>query len=283
MLLKNKNLGILIGETRVEVSTERKSTANVLPYLAEIDRRKAYLEYDCESMIKFCTKEFKYSETAAIRRIKAARLLREVPTIHSAIAEGKLNLTTLSIASDFFKGEKIKSAEQKKSIIKNLENKSTRDVEKLLFEKSSPDSNFRRKSRLKRVSATDWELTVTITDKLKTSLDRIREIKSHSIQNFEDLITIMAAQTLKNLEPKPATRQPIAITPARVATPAQKRYLLHQANCQCEYINPKTNQRCESTSYLEADHIKSVQQGGKTALTNLQILCRNHNQWRRNQ
>ena len=280
MLLKNKNLEILIGETRVEVSTERKSTAKVLPYLAEIDRRKAYLEYDCESMIIFCTQEFKYSETAAIRRIKAARLLRDVPTIYSAIIEGKLNLTTLSIASDFFKGEKINNPEQKRSIIINLQNKSSRDVEKLLFEKSSPDSNFRRKSRLKRVSATDWELTVTITEKLKTSLDRIRNLKSHSIQNYEDLITIMVAQTLKNLEPKPATRQPIAITPARIATPAQKRHLLTQANCRCEYINPKTSQRCQSTRYLEADHIKPAQQGGKTALNNLRILCRNHNQWR---
>ena len=104
MFLENIKTQILVGETILATTTERKSTLNVLPYLAEIDRRKAYLEYDCESMIKFCTKEFKYSETAAIRRVKAARLLRDVPSILPALKEGKLNLTTLSIASDFFKG-----------------------------------------------------------------------------------------------------------------------------------------------------------------------------------
>ena len=266
--------------TRSNVSNERGATATVLPCLEEIDRRKIYLEHDCESMLKFCTKELCYSETAAIRRIKSARLLRDVPTLLPAIAAGKLTLSNLSLATEFFKGEKIKNPAQKKSIIENLQGKSSREAEKLLFAQATPDSNFRRKSRIKRVSATDWELTVTITNELKTSFDKIRELKSHSIQNFEDLLTIMATQTLKNLEPKPSVRKPTAITTARVATPTQKRHLLHQANCQCEYINPKTQQRCQATHYLEADHIIPAAKNGKTELKNLRILCRAHNQWR---
>ena len=57
------------------VEKERKAKEGVLPYLAEIERRKLYLEYGCKDMIEFCVKEFSYSEDAAISRVKKARKL----------------------------------------------------------------------------------------------------------------------------------------------------------------------------------------------------------------
>ena len=105
-------------------------------------------------------------------------------------------------------------------------------------------------------------------------------MKSHAIHNYEDLLNLMAVTTLETLEKKVAASKPRKLEySGRAPTPAGKNYLLKKAENRCEFID-KTGKRCECANYLEADHIKPYAKGGKTELTNLRILCRNHNQRR---
>lgn len=56
-----------------------------------------------------------------------------------------------------------------------------------------------------------------------------------------------------------------------------KRDLLKKANNCCEYINPKTNQRCNSKYKLQSDHIQPWSKGGSNNPDNLRVLCQTHN------
>ena len=55
------------------VDQDRRATATMLAYIAEIDRRKLYLEQAFPSMFAFCTKRFHMSEAIAAKRIRAGR------------------------------------------------------------------------------------------------------------------------------------------------------------------------------------------------------------------
>ena len=56
------------------VDKDRRDTATMLAYIAEIDRRKLYLEHAFPSMFAFCTQRFHMSEAIAAKRIRAGRM-----------------------------------------------------------------------------------------------------------------------------------------------------------------------------------------------------------------
>lgn len=264
---------VLVENTTKLVMLKIKTTAEILKYLEEIERRKLFADYGHPSMIQFCIKELKYSEGSAYRRLQSARLLRQVPEILPLISSGQLSVTNTAKASDFFKAEKISDHDAKKDIIRGLLGKTTSEAEAKLLSISSPNSNFRRKNILRKATPNDWDLNVTISNELKEKLIHIKNIKSHSVKNFEDLIYFLADTTLKEISKDKNPRKLEA--KSRCATLAQK-----NAGHRCEHINQKSGQRCQGPSFLQADHIHSYAYGGKTSLFNMRILCSAHNQMR---
>jgi hypothetical protein len=64
----------LLREFSALVEKDRRDTATLLAYIAEIDRRKLYLEHACPSMFAFCTERFHMSEAVAARRCRAGKM-----------------------------------------------------------------------------------------------------------------------------------------------------------------------------------------------------------------
>jgi 5-methylcytosine-specific restriction endonuclease McrA len=85
----------LLRDLAALVAQDRCTTAAMLAHLAEVDARRLYLPAAYPSMYAWCTGELRLSEDAAFRRIRAARTAREFPTIFAALADGRLNLSTL--------------------------------------------------------------------------------------------------------------------------------------------------------------------------------------------
>ena len=56
---------LLHGFSRL-VDQDRQNTASLIAYIAEIDRRKLYLEHACSSMFTFCTERFGMSEAVTL-------------------------------------------------------------------------------------------------------------------------------------------------------------------------------------------------------------------------
>src|SRR4051812_617587 len=67
--------------------------ADLLAHLGEVERRGIHRLRACASLYSYCIYELRMSEDAAYRRAKAARLVREYPELHDAVAKGEIHLT----------------------------------------------------------------------------------------------------------------------------------------------------------------------------------------------
>ena len=74
---------------------ERLRLVTFLCYLAEMDRRRSFLELGYDSLFTYCTQALGYPNGSAFRRISAARLLVRFPVAAEYLADGRLNLSTL--------------------------------------------------------------------------------------------------------------------------------------------------------------------------------------------
>jgi hypothetical protein len=86
----------LINRLQLLCKGERRTTLSIILHLAEIDERRAYLPRGYWSLFDYCTRGLKYSESAAGRRIRAARCVRRFPEVYRLLSDGRMNLTVVS-------------------------------------------------------------------------------------------------------------------------------------------------------------------------------------------
>ena len=79
-LLSSVSDAQLLTQTLAAARAERAAMANVLRHLAEVDRRRLYLDQACSSLYSYCIERLGYSEDAALKRVRVARLIRRFPS-----------------------------------------------------------------------------------------------------------------------------------------------------------------------------------------------------------
>jgi hypothetical protein len=84
---------------------ERGSTAQLVAHLAEFDVRRLYLGAGYSSLFAYCSEVLRLSESAAYKRILAARAARRFPTIIDRLADGTLNLTSARLLAPHLTNE----------------------------------------------------------------------------------------------------------------------------------------------------------------------------------
>jgi hypothetical protein len=249
----------LLKDTSLLVSDERKINTQILWHLREIDRRKLYVEVKCNSLFDFCVKILKYSESQASRRVSGTRLLSDLPELSTHIEEGKLNLTQLNQASFFFRDEKITNSEEKAQILKKLENRTTRETERILHEH--------------RKEAVSRNVFLVVKEETKKKLDRIRDLKAHSCPDNDSLLGKMCEEVSKIWDPTLIKRHVSGSTDTRFIPKLIQAEVWQRDRGVCT--------KCQSTYALEFDHIKPSAMGGKSTVENLRLLCRACNQRQR--
>lgn len=75
---------------------ERLTTLEVLLHLVEIERRRLWFSMEYRSMFDYCVRRLHYSEGAANRRIRTARLIVRYPAVLDRLREGRLSLCVVS-------------------------------------------------------------------------------------------------------------------------------------------------------------------------------------------
>ena len=184
------------------VSSERKITNQVLACIGEIDRRKLYPVKGYTSLFDFLVKHFGYSPGAAMRRIDAARLLRELPETAQKFQEGTLTLsqaTQVQRASRELK--KIKkeslSTENKRELILQIENSTQKRTEQIIA--STLDLPFvpQQKETLHRDQSVT--LTITFTQEQIQILQKAQNMISHTVvsQDWAEALTYLARREVK--------------------------------------------------------------------------------------
>src|SRR6188508_3871535 len=84
---------------RVAVLVRRSNeiTAELLAYLAEVEKRGLHLREATGSLFAFCVERLHMSESWAGKRITAARTARRFPLILGMIARGEIHLTGVCV------------------------------------------------------------------------------------------------------------------------------------------------------------------------------------------
>ena len=249
------------------VETEKKTTADVLKYLSEVERRGLHLKEGYGSLYDFCIRALRYSEGEAYRRIHSARTLTKFPMIESLIENKELNLTTLSLLSPHL------TENNHIQLVKETKNLPTREVSKILAghfpEKTLP------KERIIALNKVDREIRFIGDEELETLLEQAKN-KRPSLTTKD----ILKAALKKYLEvSKPRDR-------VQTNTKARSRYVrvqiknevVQEARDQCTYTSP-SGIRCTEKRRLEFDHVFPWALGGSSDKDNIRLLCRAHNQY----
>jgi hypothetical protein len=271
------------------VREERRLLADILTHLKEVERCKLFADYRRTSLFDYAIKELGYSEDQAQRRIEAIRLLKDLPEIAPAIRDGRLTITNIAQANQFFRHTQPTRAERV-AFKTSIENKTKREVER---EIASRAPELPRTERTRATTASKSQLTLELPNETLEMISQLKGALSHKYPNMTtaELITLLARDKLSELGPEltaapsDAARPAPAGMPTTTATtagtnPKRSRHIprpirrtIHtQAQHKCA--------NCSSQHALEADHIRPFVQGGTHAPKNLRVLCRNCNQRR---
>ena len=119
----------LLHDLATLVTQDRRTTAELLAHIAEVDARKLYLPAAYPSMFAYCVGELRLSEEAAFKRIHAARTARKFPVIFDALAEGRLHLSAVILLAPHL------SPENAGELLSAATFKSKSEIEQLLAER----------------------------------------------------------------------------------------------------------------------------------------------------
>jgi hypothetical protein len=315
--LKKLSDEALLSLTKSKAQYERNLTLEIIDLLSEIQSRSLHVARGYSSLHEYCVKELKYSDGAAFRRIKAMKLVAQIPEVQRSIEQGKLSLTVASQAQVYFeakaKNDSPCSAGEKMEILRNIENKSRREVEKV-FSGLAPEI-IRVAEKVRPVSEDKVRLDLVVSAELHDKLEKLRILTSHRNANLTDLIEYLADRELSRRNPKnktspeklvdsgqgameasdPRTEEGQAlqqeigsgrfnlreeITPSkrrRYIPLSIRRHIWNRDGFRCTYVDVATGRRCEGTLSLQIDHIKPFSRGGANELENLRLLCAAHN------
>jgi 5-methylcytosine-specific restriction endonuclease McrA len=260
------------------VSKERKILSAVLSHLQIISDKHWYLDLGRKNLLEYCIKDLGYSESAAIRRIKALKLARQLPEVKSAIEAGKINLTQVAAAQSLFerRGQENRAAlapEFKIKLLDKIVGKSSMESENIIRH----ELDLPKKSRQVRIEV--GEETFSSWVKFKGSMIH----KNWSDEKLLAYLLVLAeekrlekftgAQALRH--PHCVSKNPRPSKNQRSVIASVKRAVYAQSEGFCQYPG------CQSTYALEIDHCRPIALNGSSTLENLQVLCRAHNQRRR--
>jgi hypothetical protein len=257
----------------------RKQELLVVHLMREADRRKIWAEMGYQSLMDYCVRSFKISETDFYRKRSILDTIREIPEIEAKILEGKLNTTSVSQAATFLKREakllnRPITTSEKRDVLFQLEGKSFREVQRELSphgDSSTAQNPYAAPTRIQRTYYSTPNLEMLIERAKKAFAPLLPPGADHAdllTKVFE--IALHAAGT--PLEPKTQDREPISET-IRLA-------VSRRDNFACAYVNPRTGLRCGSKHQLELNHITPYSRGGDDSIENLRLVCRTHNQHR---
>lgn len=107
---------------------ERKITIEVLLHLIEVEKRKIFAKAGFGSLFDYCTRALRYSESAAGRRIRAARCLRDYPIVLALLSAGEVSICSISAIAG------ILNWDNHEIILQAIRGKSKREIDRIVAE-----------------------------------------------------------------------------------------------------------------------------------------------------
>ncbi len=283
---------------------ERDLLVEFLVYLAELDRRRAYLELGFSSLFAFLTDYLGYTRSAAFRRTTAARLLARFPVVAEHLADGRLNLTTLVELRDVLDEERLpeilaraagRTEDQVKELVAALRPREA--PADLLCRLPVPVANSnqvpvapsppaRPAARFEPVSEELRVLRITVDRDFVADVEAARAALSHQLPgaSLQAVLHHCVKATLDDCErqrrgtgrahpeSEPPTRR------SRYVAAGVRDQIWRRDEGRCAFVGT-TGHRCNSTHLHEVHHIDSFARGGASTVANLALRCAQHNRF----
>ena len=252
------------------VDRERSVLADVLLHLAEVEERGLALGLGYPSLYRYAVEELGYSEAAAYRRIRVARLVRTRPEILDGIRSGELNLATATVIAPHLDAHPELAAKAK--------GKSKREVEREVARlcPSSPRCEY----SVRPVDGERLEVRATVPAEVGDKLEHAMELSRHAGREVGQVLSRALDLYIAEVEKKrfAVTKGRKARAPAdRATVPARvKREVYARDDGRCTFVGANGH-RCGEQGFLEFDHVTPVARGGKGSAANTRLLCRGHN------
>jgi hypothetical protein len=266
----------LVARVKEIATQEREATAELIRSLMEVETRRLHLRQGCPSLYVWCTEVIGLGEGAAYHRIEVARAARRVPQLADALAEGSLTLSSARVLAPHV------TPENWTEVIEQARHKSKREVERLVAGlHPQPEQPW----SYAHVSPGRVRLHVTISDTTCDKLRRAQELLRHASPDgdLEEVLDRGASLLIADLERRRfgatgAPRPPRPATPGSRHIPAWlRRAVVERDAGQCAFIGALG--RCPSRGLLEFHHREPHAVGGEVTLDNIELRCRQHNQY----
>jgi hypothetical protein len=194
----------LLDRIGVLVKSERRITRELLELIVELDKRKLHIDRGYCSLYDFLVRSYGYSQSGAHRRIQAAKLLAEVPGLSQKLDEGTVNLTTLTQLQCIVRQEERRTGEKvaptvKIDLVKKIEGKTSDESEREI-RKVFPEAQPTRES-LRAIGHERSKLTLVLLGEDVDSLQRTKELLSHSCTGWSEVVGYLAKFYLKKKDP----------------------------------------------------------------------------------
>lgn len=258
-------------------SEERKLTATILAHIAEVDRRKLFLDLAYPSLFEYLTREIGYSAGSAQRRIDAARLLHSLPEVAHKIEAGTLNLNQISKLQQACREIKkitgsVVSVAQRRSVLTKIDSASPQKTDLILAQEFGIPAQ--QKERKCQQADESVRVELTFSKEEMVLIEKAKELISNKGgATLKDSLVQMAELTISKYQPKKVEFS----ADLKSVTPALKKVVIGRDQ-HCQFVDHKSGNICGSKYFLEVDHIQPKFAGGSNQLQNLRVLCRNHNQ-----
>lgn len=312
--LSNEELEIRLKDF---VKKERFLLHIILDHIKEVDRRKLYLERAYPSLFEYLVKELGYSNSAAMRRQEAARLMSELPELGQKIQNGLVNLTQIGELARALKqkrklesgienqnGAPLLTETEKSQLVSAIQGKSAQETQQIISKTLDLPIQTYDRQRLQQDESVRIEITLTKEQYAK--LVNCKENATHSLQqkgedlNWASVLNLLADNYLRkkkimtvpfpkrepvNSAPASLSRNPSPVSHAKVFSAPNKnlRQKVLNRDKSCQYQDPLTQKVCGSTFALQVDHKlpRWAQRFEANSYfnkpENLQALCSYHN------
>src|SRR5215472_6093757 len=281
-------------------SEARRLLGRLLLYLIEVEQRRLDLKAACSSLYDFCQRRLYMSESEAVRRIEAARLLERFPTILGYLERGDLHLTALLLLREHLTEADVDE------LLTDARRKTKRELQELLAARAPrPDvmttitelrapvvagnaqaqaqAQAQAHARLEPLAPARHRLELTISAEVRTKLERATSLLGHCIPDgsLELVLDRALDALLAKLEKERlgrAARPNRKVRASKVGhvPRAVRREVFARDGEQCSFTDAHGN-RCPSRTRLELDHIDPRACGGGDDASNLRVVCRSHN------
>jgi 5-methylcytosine-specific restriction endonuclease McrA len=307
----------LLAETKRAAALERRTTAELLTLLIEVERRALHLALGYSSMFVYCTRVLMLSEQAAFKRITAARAAERHPVILERLIDGELTLSSIRILAPHL------TDETADSLLDAARHKSTREVEHLVATTypqpdippsvralpapkavvadherasglldcepvqpllSTPVVSVSMPRLVVPLAPRRYLVRVTVSQETYDKLIRARALLRHRVPDGDLAEILDRALTLlvqgakrSKLASTPQPRPARAASEAGRYVPAAVKRAVWTRDAGCCAFIGADG-RCGETGFLEFHHVVPFSTGGKTNVENLELRCRAHNQ-----